>query len=1094
LGFATAGETQFGAKLTEPLAGFELSAAQEESLLERQVASHDGVFSVVSIAGRLEPAALREALDAVAARHEALRTTFHRRPGLRVPLQVIHDRLALGWRQVDLRVPQDAKHDAKNDPGQAERVAAALAEEKSRAVDQEQGPLFHAALLRIEDERYLLALSLDGMIGDAASCENLLAEILEVYAGRGAQLPEAPLQYADFTAWANEVLASTEGDAGAARAFWAEHGAAPAPTLPLMARQPVPAGTKGEVPGEIAVRLDGVGARALDADRLLAAFQVWLFRLSAETTFAVQVVATGREPEEAKGAIGPYARTVPVAANLEGNPTFAALAKQTASALLTCSKWREYRPASGVAAGSIGFEVSGPPGAPVDVRGARFAVEGISSSMGGLAVKLSATRAGTGEAVRARLLYDRRLFRSEDMARFARDLEILAEAAGANPNAEIGALPVLGEEEQRLSDAFRAGPSQALRDECFTDLFEAQVARTPQSPALAFAGRVFTYAELNARANQLAHLLAKRGVSSDTSVGLCVERSAEMIIGVLGILKAGGAYVPLLADHPKARIAHQLAEVGAPVLVTLEKHLTDLPEFSGTTLCLDRDQAQLETLPNTNLDRRAKPDSLAYIIYTSGSTGVPKGVELRHRNLVNYTRALCKRLGLEEETTGLHFATVSTIAADLGNTCIFPSLASGGCLHVISHETSVDGRQFAEYLAAHPIDVLKITPSHLGALLDAAGPERRVLPRRVLLTGGEASTWELSARIRAGGCLHLNHYGPTETTIGSLTYGPVVDSDPSAAVSATVPIGRPLANTEVHIVDAQLAHVPVGAPGELLIGGAGLSRGYVGQAEQTADRFIKNPFSTDPEARLYRTGDRVRFLADGNIEFVGRVDHQVKIRGFRVEPAEIEAVLHRDPSIRQAVVVVREDTPGDKRLVAYVVPTRRPAPPVEQLSATLHQNLPDYMIPSVFVVMDALPLNPNGKIDRKALPAPVDGHRTGPAADDVAPSGPLEEGLAVIWRDVLGLTYIGAHDSFFDRGGHSLLAMQVIARVDQAMGIKIAVRGLFEAPTIAGLARTIESMGSGQQDVDRMIAELEGLSEADAERLLAHGPVPDGDN
>ena len=233
------------------------------------------------------------------------------------------------------------------------------------------------------------------------------------------------------------------------------------------------------------------------------------------------------------------------------------------------------------------------------------------------------------------------------MARFARDLEILAEAAGANPNAEIGALPVLGEEEQRLSDAFRAGPSQALRDESFTDLFEAQAARTPQRPALAFAGRVLTYAELNARANQLAHLLAKRGVSSDTSVGLCVERSAEMIIGVLGILKAGGAYVPLLADHPKARIAHQLAEVGAPVLVTLEKHLRDLPEFSGTMLCLDRDQAQLEALPNTNLERRAKPDSLAYIIYTSGSTGVPKGVELRHRNLVNYTRALCERLALE---------------------------------------------------------------------------------------------------------------------------------------------------------------------------------------------------------------------------------------------------------------------------------------------------------------------------------------------------------------------------------------------------------------------------------------------------------------
>jgi amino acid adenylation domain-containing protein len=1074
--------------LTEPqggLAGFELSAQQEESLLRRQVASRDSVSAVVSIAGRLEPTALRDALEAVTTRHEALRTTFHRRPGLRVPLQVIRDRLAPGWRQVDLRAP--------GGPKQAERIAAMLAEETSRTVDQDQGPLFHAALLHLEEERYLLALSLDGMIGDPTSCANLVAEAIEVYAGRGAQLPEAPLQYADFTAWANELLASTEGDATAARAFWAEHGAAPAPALPLMARAAVEA--NGGAVGEIALRLDGAGARTLDADGLLAAFQVWLRRLAGETSFAVQVLVTGREQEEAQAAIGPYARSVPVAAHLEGNPPFAELVKQTARAVRAATRWKEYRPASAVTGAAIGFEISPPPSAPVEARGGRFSVETISSSMGGNAVKLSITRPGsaTGEAARARLLYDRRLFRDEDMARFARDFEILAEAAGANPGAEVEGLPALGEEDLRLCDAFRAGPSQAQGEECFNDLFEAQAARTPNHPALAFAGRVLTYAEVNARANQLAHLLGKHGVSSDTSVGLCVERSAEMIIGLLGILKAGGAYVPLLADHPKARIAHQLAEVGAPAVVTLEKHLDNLPEFGGTVLCLDRDHALLEAQPKSNPERRPGPDSLAYIIYTSGSTGVPKGVEVRHRNLVNYTRALCRRLALEQETTGLHFATVSTIAADLGNTCIFPSLTSGGCLHVISHETSVDGRQFADYLAAHPIDVLKITPSHLSALLDAAGADRRVLPRRVLITGGEASTWELSARIRAGGCLHLNHYGPTETTIGTLTYGPVVEGDPSAAVAATVPIGRPLANTEVHVVDAHLAHVPIGAPGELLIGGAGLTRGYVGQAEQTAERFIKNPFSTDPEARLYRTGDRVRFLADGNIEFVGRVDHQVKIRGFRVEPAEIEAVLRRDPNIRQAVVVVREDTPGDKRLCAYVVPTGRMAPPVEQLRATLHQNLPDYMIPSVFVVMDALPLNPNGKIDRKALPAPVDGHRAGPAADDVAPSGPLEEKLAAIWRDVLGLTYIGANDSFFDRGGHSLLAMQVIARVDQGLGIKIAVRSLFEAPTIAGLARTIESMGSGQQDVDSMIAELEGLSEADAERLLARGPVPDGD-
>ena len=332
--------------MTKPVAGFELSAAQEESLLERQV-SQGGVSSVVWIAGRLDPAALREALDAVSARHEVLRTTFHRRPGLRVPLQVINDRLAVGWREVDLRVPAN--------PGRAERVAAALAEETSRPGDLEKGPLFRASLLRVEDERYLLALTLDGMIGDVASCANLLAETLEEYAGRGAQLPEAPLQYADFTAWANELLASTEDDATAARAFWAEHGAAPAPALPLMARAPIEA--NGGAAGEIALRLDGAGARALDADGLLAAFQVWLRRLAGETSFAVQVLVGGREQEEAQAAIGPYARGVPIAANLEGNPPFAELVKQTARAVRAATRWKEYRPASAVAGAAIGFEI-----------------------------------------------------------------------------------------------------------------------------------------------------------------------------------------------------------------------------------------------------------------------------------------------------------------------------------------------------------------------------------------------------------------------------------------------------------------------------------------------------------------------------------------------------------------------------------------------------------------------------------------------------------------------------------------------------------------------------------------------------------------
>jgi amino acid adenylation domain-containing protein len=555
-----------------------------------------------------------------------------------------------------------------------------------------------------------------------------------------------------------------------------------------------------------------------------------------------------------------------------------------------------------------------------------------------------------------------------------------------------------------------------------------------------------------------------------------------MIIGLLGILKAGGAYVPLHPDQPKARLRHQLGESGAPVIVTQQALLGQLPEYAGWVLCLDRDRAALDAEPRQDPERLGTADDLAYVIYTSGSTGIPKGVAIRHRSLVNYSLYITRRLGLREDA-GLHFATVSTLSADLGNTCIFPSLISGGCLHVIPQDVAMDGALLAKYSVQHPIDVLKITPSHLASLL-AATSSGLVLPRHTLILGGETLSWDLVERVaRAGTCQIINHYGPTEATVGALTFGPI-GGVVGRMSSATVPVGRPIANTRVYILDARMQPVPVGVAGELWIGGDGLAQGYLNQPEQTAERFIADPFRPEAGAQIYRTGDLARYLPDGNVEFLSRVDHQVKIRGFRVELAEIEAVLHRHPAVRQAIVTAIEERPGDQALAAYVVPsgTREPAP--SELRAALAEYLPDYMIPSTFVFLDALPLTPNGKVDRTALPKPEEQRETG---GFVAPRNPVEEALAGIWRETLGIERVGVTDDFFELGGHSLLATQLIMRIRSAFRVQLPLRAIFDAPTVGGLAEAVvevERMMDEGAEVDQLLDELEDLSDDEVQRLL----------
>jgi amino acid adenylation domain-containing protein len=644
-------------------------------------------------------------------------------------------------------------------------------------------------------------------------------------------------------------------------------------------------------------------------------------------------------------------------------------------------------------------------------------------------------------------------------------LRTLLESIAANPAQRLANLAMLtaAERQQLLvewnntSIAYPQGTAYS-QDTCIHQLFEAQVARTPDAVAVVFEEQALTYQELNLRANKLAHHLQALGVGPEVRVGIYVERSLEMVVGLLGIIKAGGAYVPLDPAYPQERLSFILQDAQVSVLLTQQWLITGLIKHQTQIVCLDADWARIAQESGTNPINKVTPDNLVYVMYTSGSTGIPKGVAVEHQQLCNYLHGVLQRLALPNSAS---FATVSTLAADLGNTMVFGALCTGGCLHVLSQERVADSYSIADYFTRHAIDCLKIVPSHLAALHAATHPED-ILPRRLLILGGEASRsdWVESLQRLAPDCALLNHYGPTEATVGVLTYR--VEENKRAPITSTLPLGRPLANVQIYLLDQHLQPVPIGVQGELYIGGANMARGYLNQPALTAERFIPHLFSTAPGARLYKTGDLARYLPDGNIEFLGRLDNQVKIRGYRIELGEIETTLAHHQAIRQAVVLAREDTSGDRRLVAYCVPHHGCILDIRELRSFLQTQLPNYMVPAAFVVLNALPLTANGKIDRQALPAP-DQARPSLFEVFVAPRTPIEELLAGIWASVLKVETVGIHDNFFALGGHSLLAVQVMSRLRKVFQVDVPLRALFDAPTVAGLARHVEEVRQAAQ-------------------------------
>jgi amino acid adenylation domain-containing protein len=694
-----------------------------------------------------------------------------------------------------------------------------------------------------------------------------------------------------------------------------------------------------------------------------------------------------------------------------------------------------------------------------------------------------------GDNLSCLLEYSTDLFDDVTMARMAGHLETLLRAIAANPEQRVGELSMLTEAERRqILVEWNDTSAPYPKERCVHQVFEAHAARNPNAPALEDRDGQLTYGELNRRANRLAHYLRARGVGPDVPVGLCLERSPAWVTGVLGILKAGGAYVSLDPTYPKERLAVMMEDARVPILVTMRRWLADsLIPKQMQTICLDDDWEEIEAESEQNPESGVTPQNLAYIVYTSGSTGRPKGVTTTHGSLLNL---VCWHNRAFEVTSADRAGQVARMGFDASVLEMWPIFNAGASLHLIDEETRLSPEKIKQWLVDNRITFSFLPPALSESILFEDWPENTSL--RIMTSGSDRLLHCPPESLRFK---YVNQYGPTEATVIVTT----CEVQPQTQERAAPHIGRPLANTQIYLLNSFMQPVAVGLTGELYIGGDSLARGYLHDPKLTAEKFVPNPFSPRPGARLYRTGDLARYLPGGEIEFLGRADEQVKVRGFRIELGEVRSVLLQHPAVETGIVIVREDTPGDKRLVAYLVFREQPAPTAEELRAFLRVQLPEYMLPTAFMALDRLPLTPNSKVDLRMLPAP-DWGRPDMEGSTALPRTPLEASLAEIFADVLGVVSVGVHQNFFSLGGHSLLATHLLTRVRDALRIDLPLRNLFEGPTVAELAAAIEAhmpaadlpappevevIARGDKSLDDLLAELNAMSEEEADALMA---------
>ncbi|MCP4686751.1 MAG: amino acid adenylation domain-containing protein [Desulfobacterales bacterium] len=1046
---------------------FPMSFAQERLWFLDELEPGSSFYNIASasrLTGELDVRALERSLNEIVNRHEILRTSFTSRNGR--PTQVIQSGANVGLPVIDLRGLPGPEREAE-----ARRAAARQA---GRPFDLEKGPLIRAVLIRIDppdarEPEHALMLTMHHIISDGWSMEVFIRELAALYGAhleeRPNPLPDLPIQYADYAQWQRDRLTGERLET--LLRHWKKRLADAPAALELPADRPRPpvmthrGGLETfHLPADLTENLRGVGreAGATLFMTLLAAYTALLSRYSGQEDIVVGAPAAGRDRPEVEPLIGLFVNTLPTRVDLSGNPPFPELLERVRETTLDAFTHQEIpfeklvealAPERNMGATPL-FQVAftlenktaDPPGLP-GVALSPMPPAGVTSKF-----DLTLLMAETADGLSGALEYRADLFDRATITRMAGHFRTLLEGISGSPGIRLGDLPLLtGAERRLLLEEWNGAGSDYPRDHSVHALFEARASQAPDAPALLFEETRLTYGELNARANRLAHYLRRLEVGPGALVGVFLERSPETIVGLLAILKAGGAYVSLDASYPPERLRFMLEDARVPVMLSRAALLDRLPAHQARVVCLDRDREIISRESAENPGDRTAPDHLAYVSYTSGSTGKPKGVCIPHRAVA---RLVINTNFVDFRDTDV-FLQFAPIPFDASTFEIWGALLNGARLAIPSPGI-VGVEELGRVIRERRVTTLWLTAGLFHQMVDHQLEDLKSV--RQLLAGGDvlSAPHVKKALDQLPGCTLINGYGPTENTTFTCCH-PMTES---AAVGASAPIGRPIANTRVYILDSRLTPTPIGIPGELYAAGEGLAKGYLNRPSLTAERFIPNPFRDGEgsgDEYLYKTGDVVRWRPDGVIEFFGRTDHQVKIRGFRVEPGEIEAALEAHPNVRQSVVTARPDPSGDKRLIAYIVGPAEPS----RLRAHLRKKLPTYMIPAAFVRLEALPLNPNGKVDRNALPDPAPGAGSG-GGEYTAPRTRNEEIMAGIWAEALALERVGIHDNFFEIGGHSLMASRIVSRLSEAFGVKPPLRSVFEDPTVAGLTRRVETI------------------------------------
>jgi len=1051
--------------------GYRLSPWQRRAWQGDRTGRGPASQSTIRLEGEVDRQRLRDAIRQVVRRHEILRTTFPRAAGMKYPLQVILESSEPQWRELDLT--------GQRGP----RLDELCQLEAWQPFDLENGPVLRIALAAISPLLHFLVMSLPILCADQRTLDHLMAEIAGAYSSGPMEAQEDVLQYLQFSEWQNELA----GEAAAAPEVVERAQIRPQDlTFPHELRS---TGRNAWAPGRLRVPLEeGIVTRLAEVARghgvashevLLCCWQVLLSKVTGCSEPEVGVLFDGRMLAELAGIFGLLARWLPIPSRCEPDLEFREVMARTHQGLslaaqtqdqLTSSFFEDCGELPRFAAGFEAYDAL-----PRHQAGRlSFAVEERRVYLERPKISLSwVPAAGRGSL---ELLYDASFLPDFVARRMGEQLGLILERALARPQTLVGRLDVLSPSERHwleleLNDTATDGagesPSAALAK---------QGTAHPEEMALAIGTERWTWKQLDEQVDRLARRLRAAGVGPECLVGVCAERSFSLVTGLLAVLRSGGAYVPLDPSSPPARLRLILEDCGASVLLTQASHRQQFSAAGLEVISLEEVQGDAPGREDASPIPEPCPENLAYVIYTSGSSGRPKGVMVSRAGLEHYLAWATRAYAASAELGSvLH----SPVAFDLAVTSLFVPLLAGKPLVLLPEDKGIEALDAA---LGTGVDFLKLTPAQL-EMLAGFLPEDAAARISALVLGGEELRGESLAgwRRRSPRLRLINEYGPTETVVGCCVY----EVPPGEPSPGPVPIGRPIANTRIYLLDGELQPVASGVPGELYIGGSGVARGYLRAPAQTATAFIPDRFGGLPGSRLYRTGDRARCLPDGRLEFLGRIDHQVKVRGFRIELGEIESQLAQHPAVRESVVIVREDVPGDRRLVAYWAPKAGSSPTVHDLRAFLRERLPEPMVPSAFVRLGELPLSRSGKIDRRALPHPGT-ERPDQSTRFVNPETAREAEMAQIWCEVLRVETVGAEDSFFDLGGHSLLATQLLAKVRSSFGVALGLEDFFRAPTVRSLTARLQEMlldTVDSADLGEMLEALEALDEEEAQRL-----------